>query len=350
MKDIFVIVPTLNPNIEVLDEFLKKLKKEFKNIMVYDDGCREEYQSYFKKLEKDHIVVLHHYVNLGKGRAMKDAFNYILNEYPDIKGVVTADSDGQHSVKDIKRCAELILENPDSLILGCRNFDAAHVPKRNRFGNKTTRTVLKLFVGIKVSDTQTGLRGLSREVMVKFITTQGDRFEYETNQLIDTITKNVPIKEFEIDTIYEKNSNSESHFNPIKDSIAIYKLFIKYIFASISSFILDILLFALFKKIIFGNLNIILATIIARVISSIYNYFVNAKMVFKNQNKSSFIKYSLLVVIQMLVSAFSVNYLDKILNMSTVVIKLIVDIIIFIVNFVVQREFVFAKGKSNEKK
>lgn len=347
MKDIFIIVPTLNPNTEILDEFLEKLIKEFENVLVYDDGCREEYKDYFKKIEKKGITVLHHYINLGKGRAMKDAFNYLLNKYPEIKGVVTADSDGQHSVKDIKRCAKEVLKHQDSLILGCRNFDASNVPARNRFGNKTTRNVLKMFVGIGVTDTQTGLRGLSKEVMMKFMTTPGDRFEYETNQLIDTISKNVPIKEIEIETIYV-NGNTESHFNPIKDSLAIYKLFIKYIFASLSSFVLDILLFVLFNKLIPGANSILIATIIARIISSVYNYLMNANMVFKNKNKSSFIKYVILCIVQMFVSGLSSQFLAKIFkNISVVVIKLIVDLVIFMINFVIQREFIFV-GK-NEK-
>ena len=349
MKDIFIIVPTLNPNTDLLDNFLRELKKEFKNILVYDDGCRDEYKGYFEKLEKDGVVVLHHYINLGKGRAMKDAFNYILNKYPDIKGVVTADSDGQHGVKDIINCAKKVLENQDALILGCRDFDQKHVPARNRFGNKMTRRVLKLFVGVGVSDTQTGLRGLSREVMIKFMTTSGDRFEYETNQLIDTISKEVPIIEVPIETIYI-NGNTESHFNPIKDSLAIYKLFIKYIFASVSSFIIDILLFAMFSKIIKCNGYILISTIIARIISSTYNYFVNANMVFKKKNKSSFIKYALLVIIQMFVSGFGVTYFAGLFNKtSEVLIKIIVDIVIFIANFVIQREFIF-KGVGHEKK
>ena len=349
MNDIFIIVPTLNPNIELLDSFLKDLKKEFKNILVYDDGCREEYKDYFKKLEKNNIIVLHHYINLGKGRAMKDAFNYILNEYPNIKGVVTADSDGQHGVKDIIKCAKKVLENSDSLILGCRDFDQKHVPARNRFGNKMTRRVLKLFVGVGVTDTQTGLRGLSREVMAKFMTTSGDRFEYETNQLIDTISKEVPIVEVPIETIYI-NGNSESHFNPIKDSLAIYKLFIKYIFASVSSFVIDIILFAMFSKLIRCNGYILISTIIARIISSTYNYFVNANMVFKNKNKSSFIKYVILVIIQMFVSGLCVTYFAKLLSkVSEVLIKVVVDIIIFIVNFVIEREFIFI-GAKHEKK
>ena len=347
MKDIFIVVPTLNPNKEILDEFLLKLTKEFENVLVFDDGCREEYKDYFKKMEKKGIIVLHHYVNLGKGRAMKSAFNYLMNEYPNLKGVVTADSDGQHSVQDIKKCAKEVLKHPDSLILGCRNFDAKNVPTRNRFGNKTTRNVLKLFVGVGVTDTQTGLRGLPKEVMMKFMTTPGDRFEYETNQLIDTISKNVPIKEIEIETIYV-NGNTESHFNPIKDSLAIYKLFIKYIFASLSSFLIDILLFALFNKLIPGANSILFATIIARIISSIYNYLMNANMVFQNKNKSSFIKYVILCVIQMFVSGYASQILAKLFtNINVVIIKLIVDMIIFVINFVIQREFIFV-GK-NEK-
>ena len=43
--------------------------------------------------------VLQHAVNLGKGRALKNGFNEFLNLYqdnPDILGIITVDSDGQH--------------------------------------------------------------------------------------------------------------------------------------------------------------------------------------------------------------------------------------------------------------
>lgn len=359
MDNVFIIVPTLNPNKEIFGKFLSELTKEFKNILVYDDGCRDEYDDFFKGLEKQNILVLHHYINLGKGRAMKDAFNYLLEKYPNLKGVVTADSDGQHRVKDIKKVAEEVLKYPDSLIMGCRNFNDKNVPSRNKFGNKTTRAVMKAFIGVSVTDTQTGLRGLPKEVMVKFMTTSGDHFEYETNQLIDTISKEVPIKEVAIETIYV-SGNSESHFNPLKDSFAIYKLFFKYILSSVSSFIIDILLYALFIKIIPGgditfgsfSLTIILATILSRVLSSIYNFTINAKMVFKNKNKSSKIKYFILVVVQMFVSALSVDLLAHffgIADSNTVPLKLAVDAIIFLINFVIQREFIFI-GETNENK
>ena len=76
--------------------------------------------------------------------------------------------------------------------------------------------------------------------------------------LIESTQKNVPIYEVPIETIYI-SGNSESHFNPIKDSFEIYKLFVKFIFSSLSSFIIDIFLFWLFSKLIKTNNYIIYA-------------------------------------------------------------------------------------------
>ena len=90
--------------------------------------------------------------------------------------------------------------------------------------------------------------------MSSLLTVKGDRFEYETNMLIETMNKKIPIIEVPIETIYLENSNSESHFNPVKDSFEIYKLFFKFILAGLSSFILDYLLFYICVR--FRNLNI----------------------------------------------------------------------------------------------
>ena len=67
---------------------------------------------------------------------------------------------------------------------------------------------------------------MSPEVAKKFLATTGERFEYETNTLIECKEQEIPIVEETIETIYIDN-NSESHFNPIKDSIRIYKLMLK---------------------------------------------------------------------------------------------------------------------------
>ena len=347
MDDIVIIIPSYKPETEIMMEFIRKVKNNFKNIVVVDDGSGKEYRDFFDNLQNEGIVVLRHYINFGKGRGIKTAFNYVLNNYPNILGVVTADCDGQHYIEDIIKCAEKLRENPEKLVIGYRNFDEKQVPFRSRFGNKITRTVFNTFVGIKITDTQSGLRAFGKKTMETFLGSAGERYEYETNVLIDCKEKDIEIAEVPISTVYIKN-NSGSHFNPIKDSIIIYKLFAKYIISSLSSFIVDILLFTLFVKILpeidlKGITEIVIATILARIISATYNFIINSKVVFKNQNKNSIIKYFILCLVQMFISAFAVSELFKTLNMDSTLIKVIVDTIIFLINFVIQREWVFKK-------
>lgn len=348
MDDIVIIIPSYKPDKEIMLEFVQKVKENFKDIVVVDDGSGEDYKDFYNQLKDTGITVLKHHINFGKGRGIKTAFNYVLNNYPNVIGAVTADCDGQHYIEDIIKCANKLKEAPEKLVIGYRDFDENQVPFRSRFGNKITRGIFSTFVGIKITDTQSGLRAFGKNTMKKFLETVGERYEYETNMLIDCKEKSIEIAEVPISTVYIRN-NSLSHFNPLKDSIRIYKLFAKYIISSLSSFILDIILFALFISILpendfYGISRIVLATIIARIISSLYNFGINSKIVFKNQNKNSIIKYFVLVIVQMFISAFSVSALFELLHINSTLIKVVVDTIIFIVNFVIQREWVFKKN------
>jgi putative flippase GtrA len=340
MDDIIVVIPSYKPDIDIMSNFMKELRKEFKNIVIVNDGSGKEYDNFFDTFED--IAVLKHCVNLGKGRAIKTAFNYIHNTYPNFKCIVTADCDGQHTIEDIKKCGQAAIKNPSSLILGVRDFNQDDVPKKSRYGNKITRNIFKIFIGLNITDTQTGLRAFSKKLVEQFITTNGERYEYETNMLIDCKVHDISIKEITIKTVYI-NNNKTSHFNPLRDSIMIYKLFVKYIISSLSSFLLDIALFTLFVNIITNN--ILIATIMARIISSLYNFFINGRLVFKKISRESLIKYAILVIIQMFISGYTVSYLSNILHISSTLIKVIVDSIIFVINFIIQREWVFKKNR-----
>lgn len=349
INDVCLIIPAYNPDEELFIDFLEKAVRNFYNIIVIDDGSSEEYKVIFSKIHVrfPKVKILKHGVNLGKGRALKTAFNYYLTEYPECIGVVQADCDGQHDIDDVVECARKLYFEPDRFILGVRDFSSDDVPKRSKYGNNITKYVFKLFIGISISDTQTGLRAMSNKLVKTFLPTSGERYEYETNVLIESKEKNIGISEVPIKTIYiEKNQTSK--FNPLKDSLMIYKLFGKYIFASLSAFVIDIILFNAFIAML-ANVDfaykIVVATILARVISSLYNFKVNAKMVFKNMSKNSFIKYVILVIVQMMVSAVSVQVLNKMLTINVTAIKVVVDAVIFMVNFVVQREVVFKERK-----
>lgn len=226
-----------------------------------------------------------------------------------------------------------------------------------------TCRIIKLLCGISISDTQTGLRGMSRELLANyFATTKGERFEYEMNMLLCAKENQIPFEEFPIQTIYLEN-NESSHFNPFIDSIRIYKVFLKFMLSSFSSFIIDISLFYLLRFILlpfvgektqislFG-IDILLLTflrnVIARLGSSLYNFTINKKQVFHNDSKdiSIIFRYYTLCICQLLISTLLVDYTLRFIPFRTVR-KCIIDTILFLISFQIQREWVFKRKRKN---
>lgn len=348
VRELPVIIPSYEPD-EKLTKLLSDLRREgFTRLVVVDDGSGGAYEKYFRAAKEEfHCDVLYHSVNQGKGRALKTAFDFVLRKYPEAVGCLTADSDGQHTPDCIAACGQALLQNPGALIMGCRCFDREDVPARSEFGNKCTRIVMKYLAGVSVSDTQTGLRGIPADFMKKLLSVKGERFEFETNMLMETRTENIPIVEVPIRTIYIEE-NKSSHFHPIRDSIRIYRIFGSFLFSSLSSSVVDLALFSLFCYVLkdrqWGSITYITAaTVLARLLSAFYNYFLNHRMVFQSRHsmKDTIWKYALLAAVQMACSAFLVNILYPFFGGAEVLVKIPVDVLLFFASFVIQRELVY---------
>lgn len=351
---IAVIIPALDPDDRMVTLVQGLHEAGFRHIILVDDGSEIANRSFFRTCKETcGCKVIRHVINFGKGIAIKSAMGHVLEHMPTLRGIVTADCDGQHTVDDIDTCARLTYENPDSLILGYRTFDDKSIPFRSRFGNKCTKLILKLLSGLHVSDTQTGLRGMSLSMIREhFLQTKGERYEYEMNMLLEARDYRIPIREFPIDTIYLEE-NKSSHFNPFRDSIRIYKVFIKFMLSSFSSFLIDILMYWLLgyvlrpfipdDQLVCGiSLLILMRTVLARIVSSIYNFFMNKTQVFKHRSTTGVaaVRYYLLAVIQLTLSALLVNYAFLFIPYSTIR-KVIIDTLLFMLSFVIQREWVF---------
>lgn len=345
--DTAIIIPSYKPDDKcraVIDELIAS---KFPHIIVVDDGGGEEFASFFEEVKAfDEVTVLHHAKNQGKGRALKTAFHYILNENVPVDGVITIDADGQHLLSDMVKIAERMQENPDAFVLGARDFTKKEVPFRSRFGNRFTRMLFRLSTGTVLTDTQTGLRGFPVKHLPLLLTIKGERFEYEMNVLGCLKPNHIPIEEVEIETVYLEE-NKSSHFHPLRDSFHIYKIFILFGLSGAASFALDIGLYSMF--IYFWRddapeMFIIFATIAARVLSSLFNYFVNRHKVFGQGSSKSLIRYYILAAFIMAVSAGAVHLLyTEWLGRGEVVLKVLVDVILFVFGFVVQRAWVFKK-------
>lgn len=349
---IVLIIPALNPDQKLLGLVRDLQQNGFSKLLIVNDGSRSDCEPIFAECAQKGCHVLTHHKNMGKGRALKNALNATLSLYPDCEASVMLDADGQHLVQDVIRVAEEVLLHPECIILGSRQFDR-DTPARSKFGNVMTRNVMSLFCGIKLRDTQTGLRGFSRALIPEFLTTAGERYEYELNVLLSAKEQNIPLREITIETVYLEE-NASSHFNPLKDSIRIYSMFLKYIAASIFSFVLDISLFALFAFLFKGITQaayVYIATALARAISSYANYLINRRRVFKSAVGSrreatlQIIGYYCLVVCNVIVSALCVNLLSKYCGWNETLAKIPVDSVLFLCNYVIQREWIFGSRK-----
>lgn len=354
MTNCAVIIPALNPD-RTLVNYINRLKEAgLDKIIVVNDGSGPESAPVFETVkETPGCFLLEHEVNKGKGQALRTAFEFFLAEpeFEGFTGVVTADADGQHLPRDTLKVAMELEKHPDCLILGCRDFDSENVPFKSKKGNKITSAVMKILFSRDVSDTQTGLRGLGRRFCRRCLDIKGDRFEFEMNMLIEAVLEH-SVVQVPIQTVYF-HQNRATSFKAVKDSAKIYSVifaqFFKFCFASISSSVLDIALFSVISERLSAGLPqakaIFWAGIGARLISAVYNYLINRKIVFRSGRNVTYsiAKYAALAACIMFVSAFSVRWLYTVLGIHETVIKICVDVILFIFSFKIQQLCVFEK-------
>ncbi len=356
MKNINVtlVIPSLNPDEKLISTVEDAINAGFSDVLLIDDGSAPEHKRFFTELSlRPEVTLLIHEVNRGKGAALKTAFSYFLENRPESEGVITADGDGQHRTEDIVACALEMSAHRDSIILGCRDFSLPHVPKKSRFGNRSTSLVFRLFCGMKISDTQTGLRAIPRQLVPAICEAKGTRYEYETNMLLLMGSLSIPYREVKIETVYFDN-NEKSHFRPIRDSLRVYSLIIKYALSSILSSVVDLLFFFLFGLfIVTGNesADVFAATAAARVVSVIFNFALNKRLVFENKGGvgKTLFRYVCLAVPIMLFSGLFVYILSDAVGVDSsflrTLIKMPVDVVLFLISFRAQRAWVFNDKK-----
>ncbi len=363
--DTVVLIPSLHPN-HLLTEYVNNLTETgFTSIVIVDDGSGSDrkYQDIFEDINsRDNCVVIGYPENHGKGYALRHGMDYIQQHYPNAPGVVTADSDGQHTAPDVMKLALRLQEKQDSLLIGSRDFSRKNknIPFKSRAGNRLTSFFYMLLYGQWLPDTQTGLRAFPIGLIPFMMSIPGDRFEYEMNMLIYCSGEKVPFDIVPIDTIYIED-NKSSHFRAFHDSVRIYKQlfgnFFKYTSSSILSAVFDWVLFNLLDKWVLGffigdalkkavfrkaYLHVLAARGIARLGSSIFNYKVNQKYVFSEKgSKVSALRYALLALINVIVSSFIIVELNNLLGIDNAILAIITDTVLYIINYRIQKAWVF---------
>ena len=324
---ISVIIPSLNPDDKLVSVVDSLVKKGFEDIIIVNDGSDSAHLWPFEKVGSySQCTILTHEVNKGKGRGLKTAFEYCLKNRQGYDGVVTVDGDNQHRADDIYNCCEAMVKN-DKVVLGVRRFDGEDVPFKSRFGNNMTSMVFKVMCGLNISDTQTGLRAIPYRYLDTFCNIEGERFEYETTMLLEFKKSDIQFMEVPIETVYIED-NASTHFNPVKDSIKIYKVIFKYSFSP-------------------TVVKYILSSLASWVIDNlIFNFTMNRRLVFKSDKdvKSSVVRYYILWACQLMASYLLVYIFTRLLVLGSVAVaftKIIVDLCLFVISYNIQKKWVF---------
>ncbi len=371
---VWVVLPSLDPDERMPNTVRAMLGAGFSRVLVVNDGSKPETLHYFDEAAAlPGVTVIGYEANRGKGEAMKTAFRWLLDNDPSCAGCVTVDGDGQHAADDTAACARKMLET-DRIVLGCRDFDDPAVPSRNRFGNKTTRLVFRLLIGMTITDAQTGLRAFPRDRFEWLLGVEGSRFEYESNMLLDMQEQSVPFEEVTIRTIYI-NGNKTSHFHPIKDSFKVYKPILsraknmRFLAGSAGSAVIDVGVFTLLNGLmrlagfVGGSTlftlsggpgfsvdwtRIAIATVVARIISSLCNYHWNRNAVFRSTEKKSrtMVRYYILAVCQIFLAAELLALLSgwlRATGFGEMCLKMLVDLVLFFGSYQIQKRWVFRR-------
>ncbi len=226
VASVVALIPAFKPDGLLVDLVRELLAGGFGSIVVVDDGSPAASAPVFDRIAAiPGCRLLRHEVNRGKGRAIKTGLAFLLERYPDAAAVLTIDADGQHRAKDAVLVAESFLAAPEALVIGSRKL-ARHAPWRSRFGNRLTRQVFRWVAGVRLGDTQSGLRCFSRTLIPSLLALAGERYEYEMNVLGACPKLGVPLREIGIETVYFAG-NPSSHFNPVADSAKIYALLLR---------------------------------------------------------------------------------------------------------------------------
>ena len=337
-SDIVAILPAYNPGAALL-RLVDALRGRLP-LLIVNDGSEDA--AVFERLPAGAgVTVLTHAANRGKGAALKTAFRHVIEHYPEAAGVVTVDADGQHLPADVLTVAGRLRESLSStpaLVFGVRRFDGA-VPWRNRLGNLFTRAVVRVLLGVRLADTQTGLRGIPAQLLPALLAIPFERYEFETEMLRTIKAARLGVEEIPIRTVYFE-ANQGSHFHPLLDSMRIYWVLFRHVLAGASAVAID---FGVYLAALALSGEVLASVCLGRLCSLLVNFTLVKHFVFRSQRQGrrQFLLYLLQVAVMAFVAAQLVEALGSAAGIAPAVSKLPVDVLLYPLNFVVQKWVIF---------
>ena len=162
-----------------------------------------------------HVKALTLKQHLGKGYALRAGFAKAKGDI-----IVTIDSDGSHRPEELPEVLAPIVQGTADLVIGSRYKDHKKVAARrlNEFGVKVFNRFIWLFTGEPITDSQSGYRAMTRQVM-KSQRQISRGYEIESEMLVKAAQKKFRI--IEVPISFEQRTYGTSGVDPVFDGLKI---------------------------------------------------------------------------------------------------------------------------------
>ena len=350
MKQAALLIPIYEPEAIALPFLLKFKRDDFARFVVINDGSSSSYDEIFDAIAKETVFEVFSYEgNKGKGYALKYGIR-LLKEEGAYDCIVTADGDGQHAYEDILAVKDACLSKEDTLVLGTRVFDKKNVPMASKIGQFLANAAVYFKTKQKISDTQTGLRGLPACLYDLALETPGNRYDYEHDFLMEA-AKKTKIECVDIKAIYI-DKNAASHFRPVRDTVIIHKRAVSTLLACLATYSLNLLLFFGFVSVPVQGYPLAMiysATISAGFLAAGGLFFILFFVVFDKRRPRyrNVFKFVSILAFHLLVSS-SLIYALSVAPLHLVLVKFIVDVPLFVLDYLFVVLFRHAKRKETK--
>lgn len=327
-----ILIPVYNPRERIIN-YVKKLKEKNYDVVVINDGSDENYHAVFERMVYDCKIINYPHFK-GKGYALKKGYQYVKEHLKDKKGILILEN--EYDLNLIDQMSQSITE------------DASKFYFVHHQGKKILSQLFSLIYNQKFINVDSELFGFSTSYLDEML--EVDENCYEVQALIDQVQNQHDIEEIKV-----KKLSQEAFHPKNKTSQIIYVIFlhlIRFVSSSIISSIIDVLLAWILLDVLkiwmtSDFWRIALASLIARVISTIVNYVVNKKYVFKGKtnNRQTAIRFLILTVIITILSTLFVYVFSTLGIMSEKLAKPVGDLLLFLLSYNVQMKWVFLKNK-----
>lgn len=180
------------------------------HVVVVDDGSGDATAEVCSGFG---VTCLAHTENLGKGAALRTAFDALKKQYV---WIVTMDADGQHAMEDLPALLHGAQARTDTAIcIGMRVMTTKTMPAARVFSNRVTSAFLSRVTGTPIADAQCGFRVYNTRFLAS-ISIEYDRFEMETEVIIKACALNWHVYFVPVQTLY---FTGRSHIHHLSDTI-----------------------------------------------------------------------------------------------------------------------------------